>query len=220
MSLTEEIDKRISGIQEVQQAWYEMYRSRFSEYFKRVKELERAYMSKSNPVSDSDLEAILTELPLTLFSVSEALNQLKLEYEVMKLENRRKRVEYRENAAQEIIEATELDIPITKSEAQQHIDNSVVRNSTTDDIVVKIYETVISRVESEISSTKELIMAAKKLWDSRRSADESNPISEVVSELPDYTQVNVGTYRASAGLGSVPIGTTADGTYPGKDYIK
>lgn len=210
MSLTKEIDKRISDIQEVQQAWYEMYRSRFSKHFKRVKELENAYMSKSNPVSDSDLEAILTELPLTLFSVSEALNQLKLEYEVMKLENRRKKVEYRENAVQEVLEAAELEL-ITKAEAQQHIDNSVMRNSTTDDIVVKIYETVISRVESEISSTKELIMSAKKLWDSRRTADESNPISEVVPELPDYTQVNVGTYRASAGQGSVPIV---------KDYIK
>lgn len=43
------------------------------------------------------------------------------------------------------------------------------------------YSSVISRVESEISFSKELIMSAKKIWSARRDTESSMPVA-----LPDY----------------------------------
>ena len=52
-----------------------------------------------------------------------------------------------------------------------------------DKMLVKCYECVISRVETEMSFSRELIMSAKKIWDSRRRVDGSMPVSE--QNLPD-----------------------------------
>ena len=56
-------------------------------------------------------------------------------------------------------------------------------------ILRAIYESVVSRVENELSFSRELIMGAKKIWDARRRA-ETPVVGEVVSEesnkLPDY----------------------------------
>ena len=56
-------------------------------------------------------------------------------------------------------------------------------------ILRSIYESVVSRVENELSFSRELIMGAKKIWDARRRA-ETPVVGEVVSEdsnkLPDY----------------------------------
>lgn len=58
-------------------------------------------------------------------------------------------------------------------------------------ISAAIYDSLIIRVEKEISFCKELIMGAKKLWDARRSTENSMPVGEVVDspevgDLPDY----------------------------------
>lgn len=56
-------------------------------------------------------------------------------------------------------------------------------------ILRAIYEAVVSRVENELSFSRELIMGAKKIWDARRRA-ETPAVGEVVTEestkLPDY----------------------------------
>ena len=51
---------------------------------------------------------------------------------------------------------------------------------------------VVLRVEGEISFCRELIMAAKKIWDGRRDAEGANPIHTDVS--PEDTYDNLPVY--------------------------
>lgn len=131
----------------------QMYNELFAKYFSEIRGI-RDRLSANTPISDFDIERILTEFPLDLFSVSEALNQFKLEYELNKL----KLKEARRNQA-DADTLAELEILNTA------------------------YSTLISRVETEISFSRELIMGVKKIWDGRRSTEKANPIGE---ELPEY----------------------------------
>ena len=133
----------------------EMYRTVFDEYFREIRELRSSLSDKSKPITDDELETVLTTVPLNLFAVSEALNKFKLEYEMTKLELR--------NAKRNKQDTTELEI------------------------LSIAYSTVISRVETEISFSRELIMGVKKIWDGRRSTERSNPVSDdPLNSLPDY----------------------------------
>ena len=50
------------------------------------------------------------------------------------------------------------------------------------------YSCLLDRIQREVSYSKELIMGAKKVWDSRRKADTSNPVSEIPTpKRPIYT---------------------------------
>ena len=60
---------------------------------------------------------------------------------------------------------------------------------TEDKILILAYDNLITRVEKEMSYSRELIMSAKKIYDVRRNTEQSNPVSEVSSkqnDLPDY----------------------------------
>ena len=60
---------------------------------------------------------------------------------------------------------------------------------TEDKILILAYDNLITRVEKEMSYSRELIMSAKKIYDARRNTEQSNPVSEVNSkqnDLPDY----------------------------------
>lgn len=111
--------------------------------------------SKIDPISNRDLEWILINLPMKLISASESLNKLKLSFEVVKLKLKEKKKS-----------------DITEEDIEEY------------QILKVIYENLISRVETKISLSKELIMGAKKVWDSRRSTENVNPISE--NDLPEY----------------------------------
>jgi len=136
----------------------EIYNNTFSPYLNQVKELYTQVQDAEHvSLSDTSLEWILTTLPLNLFTISENLNDLRLQIEVLKLKAKEK------TKAKESV----LEYQILRS----------------------IYESVVSRVENELTFTRELIMGAKKIWDARRRA-ETPVVNEVVPEestkLPDY----------------------------------
>lgn len=133
----------------------EIYKNNgFEQCFCNVDVLIGKMESNVTPISDSDLEWILIELPMKLFAASESLNKLRLSLEVLKLK----------------IKETKL--------------NKDSSNENEYQVLKIVHENIISRVENQVTMSKELIMGAKKVWDSRRSAEKSNPIKEV--DLPDY----------------------------------
>lgn len=150
-----------------------IYESKFASYFKTQRELYRRLNSKKNPITDSELEQILTEMPLDLFSVSEILSQLKISQEVVKLKTTQKRAD---------IVKSSIESTVTKREEEASL--SILE----DKLLKTAYSSVIERVEREVSFSRELIMGAKKIWDSRRQTEGSNPVGEVTpgSDLPDY----------------------------------
>lgn len=135
----------------------EIYKNNgFEKCFCNVDMLIGKMESNVTPISDSDLEWILIELPMKLFTASESLNKLKLSLEVVKLKLK-----------------------------EAKTDKAAISEDVTEYQILKIvHETLISRVENQITLSKELIMGAKKVWDSRRITEKSNPVKEV--DLPDY----------------------------------
>lgn len=140
------------------------YEELFAEYFCEVRVLSARMKSKIQPISDQELESVLTILPLDLFEVASKLSDIKLNYEVIKLHNKK--------------EHTEAVKQSTASTATQR--NAEADVATADNRVLElVYETLIERIEKEVSYTRELIMAAKKIWDGRRKAEQSVPIEPV-----------------------------------------
>ena len=76
----------------------EMYASiydvKFRDNFDLVNMLYERMQNKTNPITDNELSEILTTLPLNLFKISEKLNELRLNREVIKLQNYDKKVEF------------------------------------------------------------------------------------------------------------------------------
>ena len=155
----------------------EMYQNNFSYYFESVRSLNDRLSSKTHPITDEELEEVLTTLPLNLFSASEALNKLKLEQEVIKLQNKKRKVEIQKNLPEKS--------KISKSDW-------IASELADSEIALAIYSSVISRAESEMTYCKELIMGCKKIWDSRRLEEKSSPIAAQDSSntLPEYDVAN------------------------------
>ena len=155
----------------------EIYNTRFAKYFQGTRELYAKLQDRKTPITTDELEDLLTTTPLHLFSVSEELNNLRLSYEVVKLTNKSDR-----RAA--------VDDLISKGVSQSKANESVSL-SVESKILEDAYNTVITRVENEISFSRELIMAAKKIWDSREHGEKVNPVSpvdlmETESKLPEF----------------------------------
>lgn len=153
----------------------EIYGEKFAEYFLNARVLFERVQSKTHPITDDELSQILIDLPMKLFDVSEVLNQFRLSYEVVKLRNKQKESDL-------IKSSSETTAPKRKSDAELQM--------IPDKLLVTAFDSVITRVENEISFCRELIMSSKKIWDARRKTEQVNPISEV-SDLPDY---NVKSY--------------------------
>ena len=131
----------------------------YDDYFKAdFDKVDRLYLrcqSIKSPITDDELEEILTSLPLDLFNAAEKLNRLRLSQQVIKLKCKTGEIE-----------------GDAKSEY---------------DIVSAVYASVIERVENQISFSRELIMGAKKIWDSRRHTEKTNPVSPIKgNDLPVY----------------------------------
>lgn len=139
-----------------------VYEDNFSKFFCNIDELWKKVENSDKPISDTELEWILIDLPIELFNVSSKLASLTCSCEVLKLDIRKKE--------------------LTASTVDQKAD------VIDDKILLTIYQAVCSRVEKQISFCKELIMGAKKIWDGRKRSENVNPISEVnsPSDLPDY----------------------------------
>ena len=156
----------------------EIYNTQFGEFFDDGRKLFNRLRSKDHPITDEELTWILIQLPIELFSVAEALNRFKISQEVVKLKNRQ-----REKSL--IDQSLETSITRKQKDAED--------KSLEDKLLAVAYSTVIDRVSNEISWGRELIMGAKKIWDSRRNTDQSNPVTEV-DPLPDYVVPKGKTY--------------------------
>ena len=169
------IHKEFSEDIDAVQSWSdEIYQSHFSEYFKDQRDLYMRLKSKQHPITDSELEDILTTMPLELFTVSEILSQFKVSMEVIK-------IKVKQLEAEKVAESEQKAMTNKKEEA--------ALKTLEHKLLSTVYSTVISRVTNEIDFSRELIMGAKKIWDSRRNTDSSNPVGHVVNDdstLPDY----------------------------------
>lgn len=159
--------------------WVEhIYMKYFKDYFQQERDLYQRLKSNDNPITDTELEWILTDLPLELFSVADALSKFRVTKEVIKLKNK-------ENEAAQIQLSTETSATKKKEQVQL--------NMVEDALLLSVVDIVAGRVESEISFSKELIMSAKKIWDARRRQEDTGTIENSVSnkELPDYPQTYI-----------------------------
>lgn len=160
-------------------AWVdEQYNQHFKPCFDQVRKIHKDMQNGARTITDTELEWILTDLPMLLFSISEDLNKVRLESEVIKLRKKTVKAEMDKKAA-EMVKNDEL----SKTDAKGWVDTELADH----DILLAAYNSLITRVESEISFSKELIMGCKKIWDSRRRTESSNPVGEVVpGQLPSY----------------------------------
>lgn len=150
-----------TNFKEVEELTSKIYDETFSDYFKEVRDLSVRFSSNLSPITDQELEVILTQVPLSLFDVSERLSKFKTSYETIKLEMK------------EIDPKTEIESE--KATLQEYR------------LMASIYNNICSRVDHEISFSKELIMSAKKIWDARKIS--MLPVSEVNDgDLPSYTE--------------------------------
>lgn len=172
MDLTKTISRLSSDIDEVNQWAEEEYNKYFSTYFKGEVELYTKLKDTKSQITDDELEWILTDLPLELFSVTEQLSKLKTAQEVIKLSIKQREREY-------VKSSTEGSETKRKEEA--------AALTAEDRLLVSVYDSIVDRVSRQMTFSKELIMSAKKIWDARRA--DGIPLPEVnidPSRLPDY----------------------------------
>lgn len=170
-----DLSKFEDDISQVKKYSDEIYDSLFEDKFSFARGLYRSLQDTNKPISDSDLEYILIEVPLLLFEVSESLNSLRLTYETIKLRSKKSKFEFDRLLKEEGVASTERN-----QLCQQHVID--------DNLILSIYSSIISRVESEISFSKELVMSAKKIWDRRKETETVHNTS--VPDLPEYTGPN------------------------------
>lgn len=154
------------------------YDEMFSNFFEDMQELNKRLESTRRQITDDELEDILTTIPLKLYSAAEKLNELKLRIEVIKLRIKKDKHDSFANsdASSQVARKEEAALSVAE-----------------DEMLLKAYTSLIERVESEISFSKELIMSAKKIWTSRKEAENIGN-SAKNTELPDYSDLDSKTY--------------------------
>lgn len=160
--------------------WCEdIYNDMFSHHFTAVRHLYCSLQCKSKPISDTELESILIDLPLELFTVAEKVNKLRIEHEVLKMKIKEKKFEIVENSSQPT--------------AAKRTEEATIQ-TLEDELLLTSYANVMSRVDQEISFSRELIMSAKKVWDSRKNSTNVHPVSPISpgDELPNYNPSSTG----------------------------
>lgn len=148
----------------------DQYDTVFAKYFEGVPELYAGVTEQSRKMTDSEIEWILTSLPLQLISVSEELSQYKLNIECLKLYIKQQEAKY-----------------VSESEAKtvsQKKDEAAIKVMDYQ-LLLKAYSSVASRVDNEINFARELVMSAKKIWDSRKKVYTANPVSP--TDLDSYS---------------------------------
>lgn len=174
MNLQKTLESVSADINEVN-TWAEgEYNKYFSQYFKGEVELYDRMKKNKDPITDAELEWILTELPLELFSVTEQLSKLKTAQEVIKIHIKQIERDYIQN-------------PNNVGSATQKKEDAAALTAE-DRLLVTVYDSILERVSREMSFSKELIMSAKKIWDARRSDGVLNPdMLGKDTSLPEYT---------------------------------
>ena len=164
------VDNDVKDVNEWAESEYNKY---FAQYFKGEVDLYNRMKSKKDPITDQELEWILTDLPLELFSVTEQLSKLRITEEVIKLSIKKREREYVHSYSE-------------GSETKRKVEAAAL---TADDrLLVTVYDEIAERVTRQMTFSKELIMSAKKIWDARRAdgilVTDVNTTKE--PELPEY----------------------------------
>ena len=153
-------------------AWCsEQYDAYFSPYLGNLKSLYETLQTERSNMSDTDLESVLTYLPLQIIEVSEVLSQYKLNNDCLKLHIKRIEADVIRNSKEK-----------TVKERQE----AAVRATMEYRTLSCAYTAIINRAENEINFGREFIMTVKKIWDARMKTYEANPISEGIDSLEVY----------------------------------
>lgn len=129
-------------------------------------------LQSTHEITMSELEWILSDLPIQLIYIAENLSKLQLSLETVKIVKSKNEMQSSNELKARGIKAAEIKEIVQ----EQFID---------DKIGIVVYESAISQIEKYISLSKELIMGAKKIWQRRISTEEVNPVSPV-KDLPSY----------------------------------
>lgn len=151
------------------------YQAHFANHFKGVHSLFDRMQSKDRPITNDELEWVLCSLPLELFTVSERLNQFRMNEEVLKLKIKKRQSEIKHELQSDGVSAA--------------LSAEAAKDAVSDDtLLLNAYSVVTSRVENEISFSRELIMGAKKIWDGRTKSENTMPVQPVnpADSLPVY----------------------------------
>lgn len=180
--ITKVIEEYSPDLDAIQEFCDDMYSQFFEENFAEIRELYKRMKSKVHPITDAELEYILTTFPMELFTVAEKLNKLRLNCEVVKLKNKQTLEWVRKNATE-----VAKNLGYNKSQTSEYVSHEISGHMVEYEVLYAAYSAIITRVENEQTFSKELIMGAKKIWDARRSSELSNPVGMVVPEdLPEY----------------------------------
>ena len=154
------------------EAQYQIY---FAAHFNKVNDLYARLQSNQNPITDDELEWILTWLPLELINVSEKLSKIRTFQESIK-------TQIKQTEAKKV-EILSSEMSVTKAK------ETVAVELMDDKLLVTVYDILYERVSRQNTFAKELIMSAKKIWDARRNAEQPMPSipSEDPQDLPEYT---------------------------------
>ena len=151
-----------------------VYNKTFAEFFTLNSDLYKRLHSESRPITDDELQSILMDLPLEMMSASEELSSLKLTREVLKIQ----------------IDAVYQSTYSKSSEKTDALRRCEGTASVVDlKYQLAAYDSIISRVESKISFSRELIMSAKKIWDARRQTESTMPVA-----TKDYSEESTPKY--------------------------
>lgn len=178
MDLKKTLQGLQSDIDEVNEWAEEQYGEFFAPYFREQPKLYNRLKSSEDPITDEELEWILTNLPLDLFSATEQLSKLKTSQEVIKLSIKQRERDYMKTH-------TEGSETKRKEEAAALV--------AEDKLLVTVYDIISERVSKQMTFSKELIMSSKKIWDARKA--EGTLMTEVGNakedELPEYDMSGV-----------------------------
>ena len=168
-----------TSVEQVNQWAEKQYQKQFAKHFKDLDNLYNRLKSTNDPITDDELEHILTWLPIELVSVAEELSNLRNAQEVIKLEIRRN---------EDIrIKLFTKELGISETKAKEKAASYTVE----DKLLLSVYDSIYERVSRQVSFAKELIMSSKKIWDARRNSEQSMPsIPEPTynDSLPEYVQ--------------------------------
>lgn len=154
----------------------EIYTTKFQKYFNDTESLYEALSNNLRPITDDELNTILTMCPLNMIEVTDALSECQRNLALIKLKSK--------------------ELKLQRSEIPKDLKDTVISLETKlleNNILICAYESIIKRVEGKVSYTRELIMSAKKIWDARRHSLEASPIGPIGDEetIPVYNPDNM-----------------------------
>ena len=176
-------DSIYSTITECRKYYQSVYDTDIAPYFNKLQEIQ-AQLS-NNKITDEQLEYVLSSLPLDLIDISEYLSRYQIELESLKLAIKSAEVDLRNRLV------SDSDVKYKETEIKEIVKASFLVNRQ----IVVCYETLIERINRQLSYCREFIMGCKKIWDRRRQSESTVPIKEqdynMVENLPMWDEDNI-----------------------------